>query len=205
MDSRKCQQLAGLQKQAQDLLDRVTLLGYRWEQPASILSTMVRLMGWRLEFPILAPNRWAECDRVAKVIRITRDLPQRIEHPGQARAVAHSCLAQEIGHALLHPRRGNSRRVPQRWDYEAHVFASLLLCPWSELCGRPEVQALSSNSLSMRKRWARVQDLANHFQVTPSFMVAALVLHGLLERTPGGGIQAPYQTLSRPARPWQVA
>lgn len=175
-----------------------------WEVPADALSAMARAIGWRLEFPILPSDRWAECDRGNQVIRVTADLADRLECPEQVRQVAHSCLAHELAHAVLHSAPRRSRWVPKSWEWEARIFAAVCLCPWWLLSVQPEVRALRGNCLTQRERWGRVRDLADRFRVTTSFMVSALVLHGVLERTEGGGIQAP-ATLATPARAWKAA
>lgn len=192
------------QARAQELLNLIADNGVAFEAPAQVLTGLTKLIGWRLEFPELPADRWSECDRLRRVIRVTRDLADRVEFPGQTRAISHSCIAHEIAHALLHSGPRVSRRIPKAWEFEARVFASVLLCPWSLVSARPEVLALRGNCLTMAERWARVRDLADHFRVTTGFMVASLVLHGVLERTPGGGIQAP-TVLGCFARPFQKA
>lgn len=194
------------QTKANALLDEYTMTtGHLPQCPAECLTGLVRQIGWGLRFEVLPEDRWAECNRTRKVIRVAKNLPDRLEYPEQARRVCHAALAHELGHAVLHSAPRRSRTVPKRWEWEAHVFACVLLCPWRLILGRPELLALRGNMLTMKERWAAVGRLADEFQVTTSFMVASLQLYGVLERTPAGGIQAPYEVLISPARPWKKA
>jgi hypothetical protein len=182
------------QHQVEELLDLYHEHGARFDVPAQALPGLCRWLGWKLRFSLLPSDRWSECDPVRREIRITQDLRSRIEFPGRARAIAHACIATELAHAILHSASFSlrqSRRNLARWNYEARLFACVLLCPWRLLRGRPEIPALRSNGLTQRQRWQRLHRLAEDFGTTPSFMFSALVLHGVLERRPEGGIHAP--------------
>jgi hypothetical protein len=195
------------QHQVEELLDLYYEHGARFEVPCQALPGLCRWLGWKLTFSILPQDRWSECDPLRKEIRITKDLRSRIEFPGRARAIAHACIAMELAHAILHSAQFStrqSRRNLARWNFEARLFACVLLCPWRLLSARPEIAALRSNSLTQRQRWQRLHRLAEDFGTTPSFMFSALVLHGVLERRPEGGIQAPC-VLAIHARSFQPA
>lgn len=184
---------------AEDLLSCVERNHFQFKTPAEALQPLLWLLGWRLEFPVLPEDRWAECDQVSRTIRVTKDLPQRLSHANQARLVAHACIAHELGHAVLHGGPRQSRNVPKSWEFEARIFSQVFLCPWKQLADRVEIRQLRTNCLTMRQRWARINDLAADFRVTPSFMTSTLVLYGVIERTKGG-VQATPGILCTPAR-----
>lgn len=196
---------AEFQRQVEALTDDyVNQTGHVLDQPAEALTGILRMLRWGLKFTTLPEERFAECDLVRRTIRVASDLDQRLEQPGVARRYCHALIAHELAHAVLHSKPRRSRAIPKRWEYEARVWSTVFLCPWRLMVDRPEVAALRGNNLLMKERWSRVIDLADHFQVTSSFMVSALVLYGVLERTPGGGIQAPC-VLASYARPWKQA
>lgn len=196
--------ISRFQNQVDDLLYDYTMeTGHLPGCPAEALTGIIRRINWGLKFVPLLPDRWAECDREARVIRVAADLKDRLEHPEQARQVTHSTIAHELAHAILHSGPRRSRTIPKAWEYEARIWAACFLVPWSQLAGRPELLALRGNWLPVRKRWARVQDLADSFQVTRTFAANTLKMYGLLERLPDGGIQAPINVIPHPGNPWR--
>jgi hypothetical protein len=188
-------------EQAETMLEQYTLeTGHLVGCPAEALTGIIRQMGWGLRFRPLPEDRWAHCLTQHRLIEVANDLHRRLEYPEQARPVAHALIAHELGHAVLHSAPRRSRRIPAGWEFEARLWSQVFLVPYRLLAGKAEVRALRGNCLTMRERWARAHQLAADFQVTPSFMVSALVLYGVVERTSGGGFQAPEGVLVSAAR-----
>lgn len=159
--------------------DREELLPGHWLATAPELPKVLKSLGWTIRKDFLPPDRLSQADPAKRQIIIARDLRHRLECPQSTRSVAWSLLAHELGHVRLHAHL-NAKQIPKRWEQEAALYAQVFLVPWELIQGHDAWRYFKGNQLSRRNRWSPIYHLAKEFQVTPSFMAAALESYGQL-------------------------
>lgn len=153
----------------------------RWEVPSQALHDILATLELRLVQAYLPPDRWAEVDFEARVIRVACDLEAQLHHPPATQRILVESVAHELGHWVLKHKPGRDGVQKANWEVEATVWAYQFLVPWFLVDGRNELRAIRKGGLTERKQLALLYELSDWLGVTNSFLRRALELYGILE------------------------
>ncbi|MBS2038374.1 hypothetical protein JST97_25575 [bacterium] len=153
----------------------------KWDVPGQALAHILQTLDLRLVQSYLPPDRWAEIDFEARVIRVATDLEAQLHHPSATQRVLIDSVTHELAHWVLKHKPGRDGVQKANWEVEATVWTYQFLAPWWLLDGRSEIRAMQKGGLTERKQLALIYELSDWFGVTRSFMIRALELYGILE------------------------
>lgn len=157
-----------------------------WTVPAEAVLPLLAAHGYQPSSEFLARTRWAEVDHDRQVVRVTRDMRQRMHTPSVEKEFLAATLAHELAHVVLH----QGKRRQRCHEDEAWVWGTLFLMPWWLLARRPEIRALDGDLITEKQRWAKIYSLAEWLRVSASNARHALELYGLTVPNPNSARSA---------------
>ncbi|TXH12438.1 MAG: hypothetical protein E6R03_12855 [Hyphomicrobiaceae bacterium] len=152
-----------------------------WQVTGQALRQLLDALEVRLAQAYLPPDRWAEVDYDARVIRVATDLEAQLHHPDATQRVLIESIAHELAHVVLKHKPGRDGLKKANWEVEATVWAYQFLVPWFLIEDRPEIRAIRKGGVKPNHQLAYLYDLADWLGVTVSFLQRALELYGILE------------------------